>query len=54
MDQCEQIAQDYHFGRCTRDTAYTHLVAMGVDPHDAANALDAAAPDTKTEALLDA
>lgn len=54
MESCYQVGQSYHFGHITREAAYEHLVAMGVDPHDAVNMLDAAAPDSTREALPDA
>lgn len=44
MQQLEEIASKYAAGTYTREYAYTHLVAMGMDPHDADNALDHARP----------
>lgn len=45
MDACEKEVEGYALGRWPREDAYTRLVAFGVDPHDAANMLDAVKPE---------
>jgi len=44
MQQCEDLVDKYAAGIYDREYAYTHLVAMGLDPHEANNQLDHARP----------